>query len=222
MHGSQWRAVLFIPHDVRPALGGKSYFLQPLGTPDLDEANRLKGAWLTKWRSLIAGERNPDRTDLTRARILAHALRDADEERLPEIFLDVVKQADAVEKAKGQVAGDEFFRAANDTVALLDEFLEPWIIDRRYTGRTAMQHRMAFKALIEWCKGQRISPTLQKITKRAALRFRDERGALPRGPWVRQKRMPSGSSPRILGASVTMASAMTPATAPWLPWFRQR
>jgi hypothetical protein len=63
-HGGTFRVVMGTPQDVRPTFGGRRYFLQPLGTANPNEANRLKGAHFTRWRTEIARARRTDDPDL--------------------------------------------------------------------------------------------------------------------------------------------------------------
>lgn len=174
LHGGKWRAVMAIPKNVRAAFGGKRYFIKPLGTPDLDEAHRLKGAWLTKWRTEVARERRADNGGLGPAQRLGRHFVNGSDSEAEEVFATAVKRADEVEAAEGVQAGDRFFKLATGQIALLGEHVESWIADNGCTGRTAMQHRQAFDVLSEWCREHQIDPTLQSITKRVALRFRDE------------------------------------------------
>ena len=174
MHGGKWRVVLAVPQDVRPAFGGRRYFLKPLGTSDPNEANRLKGAWLTRWRTDIALARRPDDPTLMEARLLRRQFEDGTDDQASDAFAEAVARADEIEAANGSEAGDRFFKIAVGHLSSLTEFLDEWIADCGYTGRTAMQHRLAFGVLTDWCKEQGIEPMLQNITRRMALRFRDQ------------------------------------------------
>lgn len=52
LHGNIWRATVSIPVSLR-SLIGKSHYKESLNTSNLDEANRLKGAVITKLKSII-------------------------------------------------------------------------------------------------------------------------------------------------------------------------
>src|SRR5262249_55033585 len=74
----------------------------------------------------------------------------------------------------GQVAYEKFVSAAVGYISSLDAYLDEWIADRVFVGKTEMQHRKAFAVLIAWCRAEGIDPTLQSIDKRIALAFRDK------------------------------------------------
>lgn len=64
------------------------------------------------------------------------------------------------------------FNIATGTVATLKEYLEEWIADQHFTGKTGLLHRKAFTVLEEWCRtSKRIAQTLQAITRRVVWEF---------------------------------------------------
>jgi integrase len=174
MHGGTFRVVMGVPIDVRPAFGGKRYFLQSLGTANPNEANRLKGVWLTRWRSDIALARRPGDPNLKGARMLGRQWARGSDDEAADAFAEAVLRGDELAVTDGADAGDRFFKIVTGQLTSLDEFLDEWIADRHYSGKTAVQHRQVFAELTEWCKTQSLEPTLQSITRRVALRFRDE------------------------------------------------
>src|SRR4051812_32933424 len=87
LHGGRWRAVMAIPKEVRSAFGGKSYFIKPLATPDLNKANRLKGAWLTKWRTEVALERRAENGGLGQAQRLGRRFVSGNDQQAEDAFI---------------------------------------------------------------------------------------------------------------------------------------
>jgi len=174
IHGGTFRVVMGIPHDVRPAFAGKRYFLQPLGTANPNEANRLKGAWISRWRTDIAIARRPGDPVLKEARLLRRRVQGGDEDDADAAFAEAVLLSSELEATDGVDAGDRLFKIATGHLAPLDEFLDEWIADRQFTGKTDVQHRQAFAVLADWCKTQNLEPTLQSITRKVARRFLEE------------------------------------------------
>src|SRR5690348_8524879 len=174
MHGGTYRVRIGIPKDVRWAFGGKSFFIQSLGTADLNEANRLKGVYVTRFRTEINLAKRPGDPSLKDVRMLRRQWERGSDDEAADAFAEAVARADQLEAIDGVDVGDRFFKMATGQLSPLDEFLDEWIADRQFTGKTAAQHRQAFEVLGEWCKQQSVEPALQSINRRVALRFRDE------------------------------------------------
>jgi integrase len=170
-HGGQWRVRVAIPANVRPKLDGKAVLIQPLGTADKNEANRRKGAVLTKFRSMIAEARNPSTDPVQQAKAFRRRRDDAtnvDDEFIANInairaSLDI--EGDAEEQSA-------FLNMATGHTTPLDFHLEDWLADQGFHGKTKTLHRRSMRVLAEWCATQGIK-TLQGVDHRTALRFRD-------------------------------------------------
>ena len=176
-HGGQYRVVLAVPRDVRSSIG-KKFLIQPLGTANLDEANRLKGAWLSQFRTVIAASRRPEDTLLKDARMLRHRFENASN---PQEKLSVLSKAIgtglnlagplSMQNETGPAAYEKFVGLATGYITPLDFHVEDWIVDRGFIGKTALQHRKAFAVLTEWCKKRGIDPTINAINRRIAWEF---------------------------------------------------
>jgi site-specific recombinase XerC len=174
-HGGKWRVRLAVPADVRPTLG-TTVLIQPLGTSDKNEANRAKGAWLDKFRSMIEEARNPSTRDpeLQRAKALRRKFADATDTDQQVAVIEAADDyaRDNIEDRQGFEAGTAFLGMVIGHTTPLDFHLEDWLADRGFHGKTKTLHRRSMRVLEEWCAEQGIK-TLQGIDHRTALRFRD-------------------------------------------------
>lgn len=75
-------------------------------------------------------------------------------------FLEASKMADGIEVTGGKEAGDNIFQIATGTVIPLQEYLEEWLADKGFTGKTALPHRKAFAVLHDWLKASNFSTTI--------------------------------------------------------------
>src|SRR5690242_373636 len=112
MHGGTYRVRIGIPKDLRWAFGGKSFFIQPLGTADLNEANRLKGACVTRFRTEINLAKRPGDPNLRDVRMLRRQWERGSDDEAADALAEAVARADQLEATDGADAGDRFFKMA--------------------------------------------------------------------------------------------------------------
>src|SRR5205814_2184540 len=183
LHGGTWQVRVAVPADLRAALDGKTCLMQSLGTGDLNEANLLKGVAVTRFRSMIAHARNPAASIMERARMLRRSIENGPATD-PEAALNVSRAAleiaieagldpdaddvnaiDAEKTEAALAAGQNFYAVASGELTPLDFHLDDWFADRRFTGKSCLQHRKAFRVLADWCNARGIEPTVQAITR---------------------------------------------------------
>lgn len=168
-----WRVRLEIPEALRPRFG-KRFFIEPLGSVSLSQARMLRDQMLIRWRLLLAQASDPTDEVLRDVRIIRHRLLTEDNENFTiddHPGLDAIRLADEVEEREGVEAANYVHALAFGAVSPLDEYLDDWITDKGFIGKTALQHRKAFSVLIDWCRGQHLQLTHQAITERVAWQF---------------------------------------------------
>jgi integrase len=171
-HRGKWQVRIAIPADVRPALGGKTCLIETLG-PDLNAANLLKGGIVTRFQSMILEARSPGDPLLKEARAIRRRLDASrgDEEEM-EAHLLANHLGDRIEQEQGgNAAYHPAYKIAVGFNAPLEHYLDDWLADRGFIGKTKMQHRKAFSILSEWCNSHSIEPTLEAVTKRVVRDF---------------------------------------------------
>lgn len=171
-HRGKWQVRIAIPADVRPALGGKTCLIQTLG-PDLNAANLLKGGIVTRFQSMILEARSPGDPLLKEARTIRRQLdasRGDEDEMAAHLLAN--RLGDRIEQEQGgNAAHHPAYKIAVGFNAPLDHYLDDWLADRGFIGKTEMQHRKAFTVLSEWCNSQSIELSLEAVTKRVVRDF---------------------------------------------------
>lgn len=171
-HGRGFRVRLEIPGPLRPQFQGKRFLLHSLGPVTLSHARILRGPVLTGFELLLAQARNPDDPLLHRARSLRREWEIADTDQEVMEAADAVMQlADDVEAVQGKDAGTNIFNIATGTATPLKDYLEEWLADQAFIGKTALQHRKSFTVLADWCTAERKPATLQAITRKVAWEY---------------------------------------------------
>jgi integrase len=171
-HRGKWQVRIAIPADVRHAFGGKTCLIESLGH-DLNAANLLKGAIVSRFQSTILEARSPGDPLLKEARAIRWQL-DASRNDIEETeAIALANQlGDRIEQEQDGIASQNpAYKIALGFSAPLDHYLSDWLADRKFIGKTEMQHRKAFTVLSDWCNSRSIEPTLEAITRRVALDY---------------------------------------------------
>jgi site-specific recombinase XerD len=171
LHGRQWRVRLEIPIALRPQFGGQRFLTEAFAANSRTDARLLRDKILTGFKLRITQARNPDDPVLQRARMIRDDLLHGDDATAERAFIEAAKIADGIEAAKGKEAGDNIFHIATGTVIPLREYLEEWLADKGFTGKTALQHRKAFTVLYDWLKATNTNTTINAVTRRTAWRY---------------------------------------------------
>lgn len=172
LHRGKWQVRIAIPADVRAAFGGKSCLMESLGA-DLSAANRLKGRVVSRFQLMILEARSPGDPLLKEAHAVRRQLdlSQGDDQEWQALEL-AHRLGDQIERDQGGNAAEhEAYRIATGFSTPVDHYLDAWLADRGFIGKTDMQHRKAFKVLAEWCNARRIEQSLEAITKRVVRDF---------------------------------------------------
>lgn len=171
-HGRQWRVRLEIPAALRPQFGGQRFLIRSLGAVTQNQARLLRGPILSDFEMQVAQARNPDDPTLQTARMIRRRLEIASGQAEELAAVDEAEElASSIEAQHGPDAGSDAYALALGVITPLTEHLEEWIADQHFTGKTALQHRKAFKVLTDWCRSRRIKTTLQSIDRIVAWEF---------------------------------------------------
>jgi site-specific recombinase XerD len=170
-HGRQWRVRLEIPARLRPQFGGKRFLTKAFAASSRSDARLLRDKILTGFKLRITQARDPDDPVLQRARMIRDDFLRGDDATAERAFIEAAKIAGGIEAAEGKEAGDNIFHIATGTVIPLREYLEEWLADKGFTGKTALQHRKTFAVLYDWLKATNINTTINAVTRRVAWRY---------------------------------------------------
>jgi integrase len=198
LHGNQWRVVVNVPKKLRAELGTK--LKKSLGTDSLKEANRLKWDVIAELKATISQAENPS-LPLESARLMSReqamhrAIRFAEQRKgvfdpgqRDQIDEEIDWQAESL--AGRPIATDEYdhevfdperLRLAKDFSQLargdrtpIDLHHEKFLEMSHVKARTLADDKRAIKLLKDWCSRAGVSPHLQALTKKEAVRFCDE------------------------------------------------
>lgn len=198
LHGNQWRVIVSVPRKLHQTLGTK--LKKPLGTDSLKEANRLKWDAVAELKATIAQAEDPLLSkDTALGRTREQAMREAAllAERRKIAFdagqreeIDEAISWRTEELAGRPVATDEdgnevydehrvnlaadFFREARGERTPIDKHHQKFLSASHVKPRTLADDMRAMKLLKQWCQKIGVSPYLQNMTKREAVRFCDE------------------------------------------------
>jgi hypothetical protein len=171
LHGKRWRVRLEIPAELRPQFGGQRFLTEAFDANGISSARILRDKILTRFKLRLTQARNPDDPVLQRARMIRDDLLNGDDATSERAFAEAIKVADGMEATEGKEAGDSIFRIATGTVIPLREYLEEWLDDKGFTGKTALQHRKTFSVLFDWLKATNTNTTINAISRRVAWRY---------------------------------------------------
>ncbi|MDR6755154.1 integrase [Mycoplana sp. BE70] len=200
-HGSKWRVVVNVPRKLQRKLGTK--LKRPLGTDSLREANRLKWDIVAELKAVIEQAERPEVSKdaaLSAARVKAmEEARRLSFQRLTALGTEQRNRIDdTIEDYAETLAGEpvemgdhghpvyeperddlamEFLAIAKGKRTPVDFHHAKYMSVSQVKARTAADDRRAIKFLKEWCAQSGVSPHLQSLTKREAVRFCDD---LPR------------------------------------------
>ncbi|MET4689194.1 DUF6538 domain-containing protein [Sinorhizobium fredii] len=198
VHGSKWRVVVTVPRRLQRKLGTK--LKRPLGTDSLREANRLKWDVVAELKAVIEQAERPDMSkDAALATARVKAMEEARRLSLQRNAAFDLEQRyridDAIEGYAEVLAGDpvevgdhghpvfeperdalamEFLAIAKGKRTPIDFHHAKYMSMSQVKARTAADDRRAIKYLKEWCESNGVSPHLQTVTKREAVRFCDD------------------------------------------------
>lgn len=197
-HGSKWRVVVNVPRRLQRKLGTK--LKRPLGTDSLREANRLKWDIVAELKAVIEQAERPDMSKdaaLAIARVKAmeearrlslqrnaalgteqrHRVDDAIEDYAETLAGDPVEvghHGHPIHEPERDALAMEFLAVAKGKRTPVDFHYEKYMSMSQVKARTAADDRRAIKFLKEWCEKAGVSPHLQSLTKREAVRFCDD------------------------------------------------
>jgi integrase len=189
-HGGKWRVVVPVPRDLQKKVG-KTKLKKSLGTDSLTLANRLKWAVVSELKGELTRKEEATPADplLKEALSLREAFeRGSDDPDVTSSLGDYIAvradeiQGDPVyqDPETGELEYDEerdrragyFFKVATGEATPLNALVHQWHtqeVNRK--ERTKGDDVRAINYLEEWCKDNRVSPTLEAITRKVAGRF---------------------------------------------------
>lgn len=170
-HGNGWRVRLEIPEPLRPQFKGKRFLIHALGPVTLGQARILRGPILTGFELLITQARNPDDPIIHKARMIRRDWESSNPLTFEAAFIDAVALGDEIEATADEEAGTNIFHIATGTATPLKDYLEEWLEDGSFIGKTMLQHRKAFTVLLAWMHRRGLAPTLQAVTRKVAWEF---------------------------------------------------
>ena len=175
-----------IPKHLWAAAGGKREYIKPLKTRDLNEANRLKHAYVAAFKGQIAALERHKPVALDPLIEKALAFRDALERHKGDVLVEgrdgeplwsgadeflgqVSDEAKELLETHGETVATTFYKTARGA-PLLDVYVEPWLTEQgnKITEQTRAQHRGVVKAFLVWA-GQ--GALIEEVTRRQAGEF---------------------------------------------------
>ena len=203
-HGQQWRVKVAVPRKLQEHVGKKA-IKHPLGTSDLDEADRIKGEHVSRIKQhfkeiSVALAKGDDVTlaaldlrasytpapQLNSPSIMTHSVATRDEWLNHEWTDEEAAQAEAQEVAErvaqthGLERAREFYQLATHQVAPLDSYLSEFNAFKRYPTKSYGEIKRAIEWLTEWMRSQHIPLDIRAVTQGVAARFIREKLELGR------------------------------------------
>ncbi len=187
----KWRVTVSVPRALQTKLGTK--LKRPLNTDSLAIANRLKWQAVSELKTMIQGaEQGGDTLTREAVELAAYRLRAASEDEVEELDAAIMDRGDEIrgdpidtehgERGEGPVyvydperskrAGEYVRLAKGEATPLLLHHGE-FIGQSQNKARTKADDERAVKYLAAWCERNRVSTTLQAISRRVATRFMD-------------------------------------------------
>jgi integrase len=173
LRGRTWYVRVQIPPHLRVAAGGKREYVRTLKTCNLNEANRLKHAYVAAFKHRIAALERHKPNELDELYEKALAWRSAMERHKGEVlwtepdgtpfyvtdeFLDrIADETNEFLETHGGKAADEFHKIARGQgTPLLRRHVETWLGEQAgiVTGQTISQHRTTVDAFLTWAGGE--------------------------------------------------------------------
>lgn len=179
-----WYAVLDIPKDVRPKLGGKPRFVQSLKTESLSEAEILVLPLIAEWKALIQearGQTTPSSADLVaKALHWRDELRRAQDDQhehsvLASIVDDELWKLNEIDPKAAKIAAKISDGQSYPLDRDIDAWLAPQTVEqktkdmkradaRRFVARFKVSHEVTRQALQNWVHHLQVSDELSTAT----------------------------------------------------------
>jgi integrase len=170
LRGRTWYVRVQVPPHLSAAAGGKREFVKTLKTGDLNEANRLKHAYVAAFKRQIAALGRHKPNPLAELYDKALAWRDAMERHKGEVlvyeggdrekphyatdeFLEQIgDEAREFLETHGEKAATSFYKIAKGEGTPPRNLIDTWLAEQAgtVTGQTCSQHRSVLNAFIEW------------------------------------------------------------------------
>jgi integrase len=164
-----WYVRIQIPQRLWSAAGGKREFVSSLKTSDLNEANRLKHAYVAAFQRRIKAleRRKPDpladlyeqalvwrdNMEKYKGEVLFYDAEERPYYATDEFLSQISDEARAFVDTHGEKAATSFFKVAKgEGTPLLDELIDTWLTEQgdAITEQTRAQHRTAVRAFVTW------------------------------------------------------------------------
>lgn len=222
-----WYAVLDIPKDVRPKLGGKPRFVQSLKTESLSEAEILVLPLIAEWKALIQearGQTTPSSADLVaKALHWRDELRRAQDDQhehsvLASIVDDELWKLNETDPKAAKIAAKISDGQSYPLDRDIDAWLAPQTVEqktkdmkradaRRFVARFKLSHEVTRQALQNWVHHLQVSDELSTATVSRIRKLADLDGQL-----LWQSGLAAGQPSLLLGRPVYEAPDMDDAT----------
>jgi integrase len=194
LHSGKWRVSVAVPRNLQGQLGTR--LKRTLQTDSLAVANKLKWAVVSELRASIEGAsegraHDPLRREAVevaeyRARAVTEAERamitDAAVDRAHELLGDPIgtEVGPATDEPhyeydpKRQAQADAYADIALGRATPIDLHHDRYLAQSATRPRSKANDRRVVKFLLEWCERRGVRPTIQAITRKVAVRFKDE------------------------------------------------
>lgn len=183
LKGRTWFVRVQIPAALRAAAGGKQEYVKSLKTGDLNEANRLKHAYVAAFQRRIAalGHQKPIEIDEVYNKALS--FREALERHKDDVLYEapdgavytavdeflgqISDEAKELLETRGEKVADAFYKIAKGEGTLLRTHIESWLTEivGTVSGQTISQHRTVINALLNWTGGDAL---IEDFTRKRA------------------------------------------------------
>jgi hypothetical protein len=166
LRGRAWYVRVQIPPHLWGAAGGKREYVKTLKTGDLNEANRLKHAYVAAFKQRIAALERHKPDELSELYEKALAWRGAMERHKGEVLYEqpdgtpyyatdeflshISDEANEFLETRGDKAATAFYKIAKGEGSPLRGHIDPWLAELvgTVTGQTISQHRTVIRAFL--------------------------------------------------------------------------
>ncbi len=169
LRGRTWYVHVQIPAHLRQAAGGKWEYVKTLKTGDLNEANKLKHAYVAAFKQrIVALERHQRPDELNEVYAKALAFQEAMTRHKGEVLYEepdgtpyyatdeylsqISDEAQELLETQGEKAATAFYKIAKGEGTPLSTQIDGWLSEQAgvITGQTISHHRTAVNAFIGW------------------------------------------------------------------------
>jgi integrase len=176
-HGSKIRVVLTVPPSLRPVLG-KSHLKKSLPTDSPKVAERLKHAVLHEFQQILHEARFGTKDDpaVMEAFSWREALQQEDDDREGGTQYDLLlsDRIDELRELGDAQTAQTLVSIAVRRETPISALVEQWITDSELVPSVAARYRRGISLFTDWCIDASVAATVELITSKVAMRFRDE------------------------------------------------